>query len=140
MTDQNDRTHNKGNAPEIDLRDAKLRSATWEEQGKYGPMYNTKITKMYRDGNGHIQETDVLSSQDLLRVSELALETHREVLERKRSRALERKAERNNSRQKHSENFHDDEKSRSEIKRERFQEKRQSQGTRRSIFRERKAR
>ena len=126
------------NAPDFVLRDGNLRSAVWREEGEYGPMFNTRITKLYRDEDGQPKETTTLSAKDLLRVSELARETHHEVLGRQRDHALERKTEKQVDTNQNGE-FFDDEMSRSEIQRERFKEQR-SQGARRSKPRERKAR
>ena len=135
MTDNNNENEN---APEIVLRDGALRSATWREDGEYGPMFNTRITKLYRDDEGQPRETSTLSSKDLLRAAELARETHYEVLERQRAHALERKAERGSEKDQNTD-FFDEDMSRADIKRERFKGER-SQGTRRSPKRERSAR
>lgn len=132
---------NKDNAPEIVLRDTNLRSATWITEGEYGPMFNTRITKLYRDEDGNPQETATMGSKDLLRVSELARETHYKILARQRKHAQERKAEREDNQPELSEDWHDDDKRRDEIKRERFKDERKPvRGTRRAKPRDRAAR
>ncbi len=113
------------NAPEIVLRDGNLRSATWRSEGEYGPLFNIRITKLYRDDDGNRRETPTLSSKDLLRASELARETHQEVLKRQRELAKERTAERDEKQPSFSEEWHDDTQSRDEIKPERFKQERQ---------------
>ena len=113
------------NAPEIVLRDGNLRSATWRSEGEYGPLFNTRITKLYRDDDGNPRETSTLGSKDLLRASELARETHQEVLKRQREPVKERKAERGEQRPAVSEEWHDDTQRRDEIKRQRFKQDRQ---------------
>jgi hypothetical protein len=130
----------KENAPEFVLRDGSLRSATWRSEGEFGPLFNTRITKLYRDDEGNPQETSTLGSKDLLRVSELARETHYKVLARQRANAQERKTERVENQPELSEDWHDEDKSRAEIKRERFKQDRTAQGTRRGRPRDRAAR
>ena len=126
----------KDNNPEFVLRDGNLRSATWRSEGEYGPMFNTKLTKIYRNEDGEFRETSTLNANDLLRVAELARETHQEVLGRQRDRAQERRGERDDM-----QDWHDEDKRRDEIKRERFKEEREpSRRTRRTKPRERKAR
>ncbi len=113
-----------------------------EVRGNTAPLFNTRITKLYRDDQGKPQETSTLSAKDLLRVSELARETHQEIVARQREHRLERGQEQTKDVQpEFSEDWHDDEKSRDDIQRERFKEERQpSRGTRRSQKRERQAR
>nr|WP_321361403.1 hypothetical protein [uncultured Hyphomonas sp.] len=130
----------KENAPEFVLRDGSLRSATWRSKGEFGPLFNTRITKLYRDEDGNPQETSTLGSKDLLRVSELARETHYKVLARQRAHAQERKAERAENQPQLSEDWHDEDKSRAEIKRGQFKQDRTEQGTRRGRPRDRAAR
>lgn len=132
---------NKDNAPEIVLRDGNLRSATWRSEGEYGPLFNTKITKLYRDEDGNPQETSTLGSKDLLRVSELARETHYKILARQRKHVQERNAQREDNQQELSEDWYDDDKRRDEIQRERFKDERKpARGTRRTNPRDRAAR
>ena len=129
------------NAPEFLLRDGNLRSATWRSEGEYGPLFNTRITKLYRDNEGNPRETSTLGSKDLLRASELARETHYEVLKRQRDHAQDRKADRDERQGDFQEEWHDDTKRRDEIQRDRFKEERTpSRGTRRAKPRDRAAR
>lgn len=128
------------NAPELVLRDGNLRSATWRSDGEYGPLFNTRITKLYRDDDGNPRETSTLGSKDLLRASELTRETHQEILKRQRENVQERKVGRDDQQPALSQDWHDDTKRRDEIKRERFKEDRAKQGTRRTRPRDRTAR
>jgi len=129
------------NAPEIVLRDGNLRSATWRSEGEYGPLFNTKITKLYRDNDGNPRETATLGSKDLLRASELARETHYEVLKRQRDHAQDRKSERDDETRESSEDWHDEDKRRDDVKRDRFKEERKpSREMRRAKPRDRAAR
>ena len=128
------------NAPEFVLPDGNLRSSTWRTEGKYGPLFNTRITKIFRDDDGEFRETSTLGSKDLLRAGELARETHAEVLKRQREHAKERRDEREDM-QHQPDSWHDEVKRRDEIKRERFKDERQpSRGTRRAKPRDRAAR
>ena len=111
-----------------------------EQEGELGQLFNTRITKLYRDDEGNPHETSTLGSKDLLRVSELARETHYKVLARQRAHAQERKAERDDPQAKLSEDWHDEDKSRAEIKRDQFKQDRTAQGTRRGRPRDRAAR
>lgn len=115
----------KGPSPEIELHDGSIRAASWREDGEYGPYYNTKITRRYRNDEGEIRETSSLRERDLLTAANLAQETHRTIRERKRELTQERDQDRNQS-----EDWHDEDKSRKDIKRERFKEERRSEGTR----------
>ena len=125
MTDRETETQ-ESNAPDFVLRDGNLRSATWRAEGEFGPMYNTRITKTYRDEDGSFRETTTLSAKDLLRVSELARETHHEVLGRQREHALERRAEQETGQVEEP----------SQAQRQRFKSERSGRGTRRSKSRE----
>ncbi len=129
------------NAPEFVLRDGNLRSATWRSEGKFGPLFNTRITKLYRDDEGNPRETSTLGSKDLLRAGELARETHQEVLKRQRERSQGRKPEERGPESQRTMDWHDDDKSRADISRARFKEERtSSNGTRRDKSRDRVAR
>ena len=119
------KTNRSDNAPEIVLRDGALRAAAWKAEGEYGPQYNTKITRYYKDDDGDIRETSSMRERDLLPAAELASEMHRSVRDRKREHKQER--------------WHGDTKTRDEIKRERFKKDR-STGTRRPKPRDRTAR
>lgn len=132
----------KENAPEFVLRDGNLRSATWRSEGEFGSLFNTRLTKLYRDEDGNPRETSTLGSKELLRASELARETHREVLMRQRTHAQEKQNTKSQSEQRDfTEEWHDEDKSRGDIKRERFKEERTpSRGTRREKPRDRAAR
>ncbi len=141
MTERQTQKTDESNPPEIDLRDGDLRSATWRNEGKYGPFFKTRITKIYRDEDGNFREAETLSAKDLLRVSELARETHQKIVERQREHRLERDQDQSKETQpEFSEDWHDDDKSRDDIQRERFKQERQpSRGTRRPRQRSRKA-
>ncbi|KCZ61421.1 hypothetical protein HY36_16760 [Hyphomonas atlantica] len=133
---------NSESAPNFVLRDGALRSATWRSEGEYGPLFNTRITKLYRDEDGNPRETATLNSKDLLQVSELARETHREVLMRRRAHSQEKqKSETRDEQRDFAEDWHDEESSRQDIARERFKEERKpSRGARRAKPRDRAAR
>ena len=118
-------------APDIVLTDGALRSASWREDGKYGPFYNTKITRRYENAVGEGRETSSMRERDLLAVAALATETHGEILSRKRERSQDVSQDQA-ERGMQSEDWHDDAQSRKEIRRQRFKEERQSRGTRRT--------
>tara|TARA_R110002094_G_scaffold99832_1_gene100092 strand:+ start:959 stop:1381 length:423 start_codon:yes stop_codon:yes gene_type:complete len=128
------------NGPEIVLRDNSLRAAIWKVDGEYGPIFNTKISRYYKNDDGEIRETSSLRERDLLPAAELAAEAHRSIRDRKRDNTQTR-AERETQGTESNHDWHDDEKSRADIKRERFKEERTpSRGTRREKPRDRAAR
>ena len=86
----NDRMQDKQDAPLFELRDGNLRSATWQRDGEYGPQHSTKLSKIYKDQDGSYRETNSFNPKELLRVGELARETHHEILKRKREHSKER--------------------------------------------------
>ena len=127
-------TEPKGPAPDIVLTDGSLRAASWREDGQYGPFYNTKITRRYTNADGEVRETSSLRERDLLPAAELTSEIRREILERKRDRAHKQSQERTPSQsnqpepEDHGEDWHDEEMSRKDIKRERFKQDRRPRG------------
>lgn len=127
------------NAPEFVLRDNSLRAAIWKVDGEYGPIFNTKISRYYKNDDGEIRETSSLRERDLLPAAELAAEAHRSIRDRKRENAQTR-SERDQQPDQINHDWHDDEKSRDEIQRERFKQKRETKGTRRTRPRDRTAR
>lgn len=127
------------NAPEIVLRDNALRAAIWKVDGEYGPIYNTKISRYYKNDEGEIRETSSLRERDLLPAAELAAEAHRSIRDRKRENAQTR-SERDQQPDQTNHDWHDDELSRGDIQRERFKQERESKGTRREKPRDRAAR
>lgn len=127
------------NAPEIVLRDNALRAAIWKVDGEYGPIYNTRISRYYKNDEGEIRETSSLRERDLLPAAELAAEAHRSIRDRKRENTQTR-AEREAHGTESDHAWHDDELSRGDIQRERFKQERESKGTRREKPRDRAAR
>lgn len=124
-----DKNSSQNNSPEIVLRDGALRAAAWRSDGEYGPQYNTKLSRYYKDDDGEIRETSSMRERDLLPAAELSAEMHREIRDRKREHKQEHRQEQ----------WHDDTKSRDEIKRERFSKDR-SAGKQRRKPRDRSAR
>ena len=130
----------KGPSPDIVLTDGALRAASWREEGEYGPFYNTKITRRYTNADGEVRETSSLRERDLLPAAELTTEVHRTIRERKREQSQEKSRElsREETREyEQNEDWHDENKSRKDIKRERFKEERVSPGLRRKPSRNR---
>lgn len=125
-----DRSNKQGQAPDIVLTDGALKAASWREDGEYGPFFNTKITRRYTDKEGDVRETSTLRERDLLPAAELAGEVHRTIREHKREHTQQRDHT-NTQDHAHSENWHDDTKTRKEVKRDRFKQDRSESGTRR---------
>jgi len=131
------RSNGQGQAPEIVRRDGALRGAAWQENGEYGPFFNTKISRYYKDRDSEIQETTSLREKDLLPAAELAREMHQAIRAFKRDHVQSKEQSRDDE---HTEVWHDDEMIRDEIKRESFKKSRASNGKRRSKPRDRSAR
>lgn len=131
------RSNGQGQAPEIVRRDGVLRGAAWQENGEYGPFFNTKISRSYKDRDGEIQETTSLREKDLLPAAELAREMHQAIRAFKRDRTQSKEQNRED---KHTEIWHDDEMTRDEINRESFKKSRSPNGKRHAKPRDRKAR
>lgn len=117
----------KGAAPDIVLTDGALRAASWREEGEYGPFYNTKITRRYTNGDGEVRETTSLRERDLLPAAELTTEVHRAIRDRKREHARDHRQDlsRDEVREyEQNEPWHDENQTRDDVNRERFQETR----------------
>lgn len=62
--------------PEDTLRDGAIKSTIWKNQSAKGDFYSAQITKTYRDDQGKYHDGVSFTSNDMLRVSEIARETH----------------------------------------------------------------
>jgi len=54
------------------IRDGNIKATIWENQGEKDAYFTTTLAKTYRDQNGDLKDTSVFTSNDLLKVSELA--------------------------------------------------------------------
>ena len=64
--------NNDNNAPAVTLRDGALKASIWRNEGEKGPWYQTKITRIYKDGTGNYHETPSFTGVELLRAARLA--------------------------------------------------------------------
>lgn len=131
------RSSGKGQAPEIVRWEGALRGAAWQENGEYGPFFNTKISRYYEDRDGEMQETTSLREKDLLPAAELAREMHQAIRSFKRDHRQHKEQDHDNA---PTELRHDGEETRSDIQREQFKKQHGSRGTRRGKPRDRMAR
>lgn len=120
--------------PEFDLRDGALRAAVWRQEGEYGDMFNTRITRIYTADDGEIRETSTLREKDLLPAAQLASKVYDGIRDLKRDQKAECGEDRREA------DFHDEDKTRKDIQRERFKSERSGRGTRREKPPERGAR
>jgi hypothetical protein len=61
------------NQPAHTIRLRNLRAAIWRNEGDYGPRYNTRIVRFFKDPDGDgWRTTDSLGRDDLLVAAELA--------------------------------------------------------------------
>lgn len=64
------------------IRDGNLKATIWENQGDKGAYFTTTFAKTYRDQqSGELRDTNVFTSNDLLRISELAREARSKTRE-----------------------------------------------------------
>ena len=82
------------NQPLETLRDGRLKATVWENQSDTGPYHTVTLAKVYEDKDGHLQETSSFSASELLRVAELARESHGLIRDLRREHNLDRHAER----------------------------------------------
>lgn len=103
------------NGPEDRLTDYPYKATIWRNESDKGTYFNVTISKTFRDGNGEYRETNSISSDDLLRVSELAREAHHKVNELKRALPREHESKERSAREEgaHERSDHRREKRRS---------------------------
>ena len=65
--------------PEDTLRDGAIKSTIWKNQSAKGNFYSAQITKTYRDEDGQYHDGNSFTSNDMLRVSEIARATHHRI-------------------------------------------------------------
>ncbi len=66
------------------LRDGMLKASIFRNEHENGAFFNTTFSKLYKDSEGELRETHSFSSDDLLRVGELAREAHNRIRELRR--------------------------------------------------------
>lgn len=138
MSSQNQDTEkHAGRRPDIDLRDGALRSATWLTPGENRLLSSTAYTRTYPDKEGQLKVTSNMRSQDHAPLIELIRETRLEIVQRERAYKRGLREERETSSQ---EEWHAEDASRGDVKRERFKKERSDRGTRRPKPRDRSAR
>lgn len=82
------------NQPLETLRDGRLKATLWENQGENGLYHTVSLAKVYEDKQGQLQETSSFSAGELLRVAELARESHGLIRDLRREHAHDRNTER----------------------------------------------
>ena len=80
------------NQPIETLRDGRLKATLWENQGENGSYHTVTLAKVYEGKDGQLQETSSFSAGELLRVAELARESHGLIRDLRRDHALDRNA------------------------------------------------
>ncbi|MEP0505208.1 MAG: hypothetical protein ABJD13_12020 [Paracoccaceae bacterium] len=77
--------------PANTLRDGNLKATIWQNEGDKGAYYSTTFSRIYKDDQGEYREAQSFSSNDLLRISELARQAHNQTNElRQRDYAQQR--------------------------------------------------
>tara|TARA_R110000851_G_scaffold162265_2_gene305961 strand:- start:490 stop:828 length:339 start_codon:yes stop_codon:yes gene_type:complete len=85
---------NTPNQPLETLRDGRLKATLWENESENGTYHTVTLAKVYEDKDGHLQETSSFSASELLRIAELARESHGLIRDIRREHNHERNAER----------------------------------------------
>ena len=67
--------------PADTLRDGNVKATIWQNEGDKGAYYSTTFSRTYKDEKGEYRETQSFSSNDLLRISELARQAHHQTNE-----------------------------------------------------------
>ena len=80
------------NQPLETLRDGRLKATVWENQGENGSYHTVTLAKVYEGKDGQLQETSSFSAGELLRVAELARESHGLIRDLRRDHSLDRNA------------------------------------------------
>ncbi len=77
--------------PADTLRDGNVKATIWKNEGDKGAYYSTTFSRTYKDDKGEYRETQSFSSNDLLRISELAREAHHHTKELRQRDYAERR-------------------------------------------------
>lgn len=148
-TDRNIREEHEKPAVELERRDRNIKGVLLrhrgqlDQDGKRLPdFFSSKVVKIYKDRNDEWAETPFMSGPEHLIAASMrgSMYEHEQYLIE-----LDREAHRDNAMARNkgagSEEWHDEDKRRDEIKRDRFKEERKpSRGTRRAKPRDRAAR
>ncbi|MCF8467281.1 MAG: hypothetical protein K9G33_07745 [Sneathiella sp.] len=82
---------NQGNPPRDVLRDGNLKASVWRNESEKGPFYSVNLSRVYRDDQGDLRDSQSFATGDLLRVAELARKTYDRTQElRREDRQMER--------------------------------------------------
>lgn len=136
-------TSNQGVRPDIELRDGPRRLAVWLNENEYGINPKAALDNAYRNPDGDWVATSLISANDLLPFARLFERANDAIVERRQEHSRKQNPDTANTRQAvaHSQSWHDEDKSRADIKREQFKEERAaSRGMRREKPRDRAAR
>lgn len=72
------------NPPRDVLRDGRLKSTIWRNEGEKGPFYSVNLARVYRDRQGDLRDSQSFAGADMLRVSELARKSYDRTQELRR--------------------------------------------------------
>lgn len=63
------------------LRDGALKSSIWKNTGKKGVFYSVLFSRIYKNDQGNLKDTDSFSNGELLRLANLATRTYNQIRE-----------------------------------------------------------
>lgn len=72
------------------LRDGRLKATIWENQNENGSYHSVSLAKTYEDKNGRLQDSHSFTGSELLRIAELARESHSLIRDLRRERSQDR--------------------------------------------------
>lgn len=75
------------NPPAKIIRDGDLKASIWKNENDKGSFFSTTLAKTYTADNGSVRDTTSFSSNDLLRLSELARQAYSQVNQLRREAA-----------------------------------------------------
>ena len=119
-------TSNLGVRPDIQLSDGPRRLAVWLNENEYGINPKAALDNAYRNSDGEWVATSLISASDLLPFARLFERANDAIVERRQERSQKQNPDAANNRQAvaHSQSWHDEDKSRADINRERLKEER----------------
>lgn len=75
------------------LRDGRLKATVWENQNENGSYHSVSLAKTYEDKQGRLQDSHSFTGSELLRIAELARESHSLIRDLRRERSVEQRQE-----------------------------------------------
>lgn len=86
MTNRKKRMESSENSrPEAEFRINGVKAVVWKNDTRNGPMYNTSLVRIYKNGDDEWQETHSLGRDDLLAAAKALDQAHTFILNEERA-------------------------------------------------------